>query len=298
MTQGLPPAPHAFVIGWPIKHSRSPIIHGHWLKRLGLAGSYEKREVRPDELGRFLASLEREGLVGGNVTLPHKEQAFALCSRRTETAERLGAVNTLWLEDGRLCGDNTDVAGFLACLDDEAPRWQQGCETAVVLGAGGAARAIVHALLSRGMRRIHLVNRTRTRGEELADAIDADLSLCDWDDLPAILGKADLLVNTTSLGMAGQPALPIDVAALPPHAVVSDIVYVPLATDLVLKARARGLTAVGGLGMLLHQAVPGFERWFGARPAVTAELRALVEADVVGAGPGKDPFAKNPTGDA
>jgi shikimate dehydrogenase len=280
-------ARQAFVIGWPIKHSRSPLIHTYWLRKLGLIGTYDKHEVRPEELGEFLGHLEEKGFLGGNVTLPHKEQAFALCKRRTETAERLGAVNTLWIEDGQLCGDNTDVAGFLACLDDEAPHWQQNRETAVILGAGGAARAIVYALLLRGWRRIVLVNRTRAKSEALSEDLarhfNSDIVLCDWGDLPQVLEKADLLVNTTSLGMAGQPALSVDIAPLPRHATVSDIVYVPLETELVRKARARGLVAAGGLGMLLHQAVPGFQKWFGKRPDVTAELRALVEADVTGA---------------
>jgi shikimate dehydrogenase len=273
--------PRAFVIGWPIKHSRSPIIHTYWLQTFGLEGSYEKHEVRPEELERFLSTLAEKGFVGGNVTLPHKEQAFALCASRTETAERLGAVNTLWLENGRLCGDNTDVTGFLACLDDEAPGWQATCETAVVLGAGGAARAIVYGLLLR-RKRVFLVNRTRSKSDDLVRHFGGAVASHDWDDLPSLLARADLLVNTTSLGMAGQPALPVDVALLPRHAVISDIVYVPLATELVCRGRDRGLTAVGGLGMLLHQAVPGFEKWFGGKPEVTGELRRRVEADVVG----------------
>jgi shikimate dehydrogenase len=275
----------AFVIGWPIKHSRSPIIHNYWLKELGLAGSYEKIAVPTDALESFLRRLGEEGFAGGNVTLPHKEAAFTLCARRTATAEQLAAVNTLWVENGQLCGDNTDVAGFLACLDAEEPGWDQTCETTVVLGAGGAARAIVQALMLRGKTRISLVNRTRARGEDLRRQFAqsaAEIRLCSFDELPGLLAHADLLVNTTSLGMEGQPPLVLDLAPLPAHAIVSDIVYVPLATALVRAARARGLAAVGGLGMLLHQAVPGFEKWFGTRPQVTAELRALVEADILG----------------
>lgn len=287
MTSPAASAPHAFVIGWPIKHSRSPLIHNHWLKTLGLPGSYERLEVHPDELAGFLGRLPESGFIGGNVTLPHKEAAFQLCRRRTATADRLAAVNTLWLEDGVLCGDNTDVAGFLACLDEEAPGWEQGCETALVLGAGGAARAIVDGLLSRAPGRIVVVNRTRARAEEIARQFGPNVVVGDWSALADTLQQCDLLVNTTSLGMAGQPSLELDVDLLAPHAVVADIVYVPLATPLVAAARARGLTAVGGLGMLLHQAVPGFEKWFGRRPRVTAELRALVEADVIAATAGK-----------
>jgi shikimate dehydrogenase len=279
-------APKAFVIGWPIKHSRSPLIHNYWLKMLGLAGSYARIAVPPEELESFVGRFVDEGFAGGNVTLPHKEAAFALCARRTATAEQLGAVNTLWIEDGQLCGDNTDVAGFLACLDAQAPGWDQVCETAIVLGAGGAARAIVQALMLRGKSTILLVNRTRSRGEDLCRqfaASAAKIRLCDFAELPVVMRGADFLVNTTSLGMEGQPPLTLDLAPLPPHAVVSDIVYVPLETALVRAARTRGLKAVGGLGMLLHQAVPGFEKWFGKRPQVTAELRALVEADILAA---------------
>jgi shikimate dehydrogenase len=286
MTDRPDPIPHAFVIGWPIKHSRSPLIHSYWLKKLGLVGTYERMAVPPDEFAAFLRDLEGGGFVGGNVTLPHKEHAFALCRQTTATAERLGAVNTLWIENGVLHGDNTDVAGFLECLDEEAPGWTETCKSAIVLGAGGAARAIVYALATRGCRRIRLVNRTRERAEEVARLIDADIAIHEWADLPRILEAADLLVNTTQLGMAGQPPLPIDLAPLLPAAIVCDIVYVPLQTALVQAAHARGLRAVGGLGMLLYQAVPGFEKWFGARPRVTSELRSLVEADVMAAGAG------------
>lgn len=279
--------PRAFVIGWPIKHSRSPLIHNYWLRTLGLEGSYERLEIRPEQLESFLGEFPERGFVGGNVTLPHKEAAFEYCRKRTAAADRLGAVNTLWLESGVLCGDNADVAGYAACLDDEVPGWERHCATAVVLGAGGAARAIVQALVLRGVPRIILVNRTRARAAELAAKFIQPIDVRDWSDLPEILVGADLLVNTTSLGMVGQPPLLIDLAPLPPRAIVSDIVYVPLATDLIRAARDRGLVAVGGLGMLLHQAVPGFLKWFGREPKVTAELRRLVEADILNATAGK-----------
>jgi len=268
------------VIGWPVAHSRSPMIHGFWLTRHGIEGSYARAAVAPDQLEAFLRGLAAQGYVGANVTLPYKERAFELCAIATETASRLGAVNTLWLEDGRLHGDNTDVAGFLDALDQDAPGWDACKGAAVVLGAGGAARAIVDALLVRGIERIIVVNRTRARAEDIAARAGERASSADWDACAEVLGAADLLVNTTSLGMIGQPPLEIDLAALPPTAVVCDIVYVPRETELLRLAGARGLRAVSGVGMLLHQAVPGFRRWFGVTPLVTPELRRLVEADI------------------
>jgi shikimate dehydrogenase len=272
--------PHAFVIGWPIKHSRSPIIHKHWLHTLGLEGSYERLAVPPEELATFLATLNGR-FVGGNVTLPHKEAAYRACARRTATAERLGAVNTLWFEEGILCGDNTDVEGFVAALDEASSSWHEHVHTAVVIGAGGAARAIIEGLCQRGVTRIVVVNRTLERARDLAQHFGPEILVRDWQSLQETLRDADLLVNTTSLGMVGQPALTIDVTSLPLHALVCDIVYVPLETTFLRAARERGLVTVGGLGMLLHQAVPGFEKWFGKRPQVTPELRVLVEADVM-----------------
>ena len=270
----------ACVVGWPIAHSRSPIIHGFWLRQLGLAGSYEAVAVAPPDFAGFAHDLATNGFVGANVTIPHKQTAFEVCGKVTPTAASLGAVNTLWLEDGVLCGDNTDVAGFLAALDEEAPGWDAMEGQAVVLGAGGAARAIVHALRHRG-KKVIVVNRTRARAESLAAEEGAGVEAADWASLPAALKDASLLVNATSLGMKGQPALDIDLSPLPAAAAVNDIVYFPLETALLRQARARGLCAVSGIGMLLHQAAPGFERWFGARPGVTPELRRLVEADVL-----------------
>ncbi|HKH81906.1 MAG TPA: shikimate dehydrogenase [Methylovirgula sp.] len=272
--------PRAFIIGWPVAHSRSPLIHRHWLDELGIKGSYEAVALPPDELEGFLSTLGEQGFVGGNVTLPHKEKAFALCAETTPTAARLEAVNTLWMEAGKLHGDNTDVIGFLAALDEDVPGWGKVLEKVVVLGAGGAGRGIVHGLMLRGAERILVINRTRARSEELRLRFGATIALGDLADLPAALAGADLLVNTTSLGMAGQAPLDIDLAPLPDHAVVSDIVYVPLETELLRRARRRGLRTSAGLGMLLHQAVPGFERWFGRRPEVTPELRARVAADI------------------
>ncbi len=276
-------APRAGVCGWPVAHSRSPLIHEHWLRTHGIEGAYERFAVPPGEFHAFAASIGRDGLVGANVTVPHKEAAFAACDRLAGDAHGSGAVNTLWREDGVLCGDNTDVLGFLANLDAGAPDWRRAAGTAVVVGAGGAARAIIYALLSHRLERVAIVNRTAERAEALAARFGRRTTAASWRELPKWLKRADLLVNTTTLGMAGQGALEIDLAPLKKAAVVTDIVYVPLATPLIEAARRRGLRTVEGLGMLLHQAAPGFERWFGARPTVTPELRALVEADILAA---------------
>jgi shikimate dehydrogenase len=273
-------APRAGVVGWPIEHSRSPMIHGYWLKELGLAGSYEKFAVRPGEFRQFADKIGQDGLAGANVTVPHKEAAFSACDQRTPVAEALGAVNTLWRQDGRLWGDNTDVAGFLANMDESVPGWAERGKLAVVIGAGGAARAVVHGLVSRGFDRIAVVNRTQARAEALAAHFGGSTTAPAWADLSTQLREADLLVNASSLGMVGQPPLAIDLSAMPQRAVVADIVYVPLRTPLIEAARARGLRSVEGLGMLLHQAAPAFARWFGKQPLVTPALRALVEAEV------------------
>jgi shikimate dehydrogenase len=271
----------AFVIGWPIAHSRSPLIHNYWLKQLDLPGSYARIPVAPADLPNFLSNIAALGFVGGNITLPHKENAFIACATTTAVAARLKAVNTLWIEAGKLAGDNTDVAGFLASLDADLPGWDKSVDKVVVLGAGGAARGIICALTTRGARHIVIVNRTRDRGEELQQQFpDAEIELADFADAPRALAGADLLVNTTSLGMVGQPPLEIDLAPLSPRAAVADIVYAPLETPLLRQAAARGLRTSGGLGMLLYQAVPGFRRWFGQEPEVTPELRALVAADI------------------
>jgi shikimate dehydrogenase len=270
----------AGVAGWPVEHSRSPTIHRYWLKELGISGSYEKFAVRPGEFLQFVARIGEDGLVGANVTVPHKEAAFRACDGRTPVAEALGAVNTLWRQDGRLMGDNTDVAGFLANMDESASGWAERRSVAVVIGAGGAARAIAYGLISRGFERIAIVNRTEERAEALAAHFGGPAKAASWSDLTAKLAEADLLVNASSLGMVGQPPLAVDVGVLPQRAVVADAVYVPLRTPLIEAAGARGLRTVEGLGMLLHQAAPAFARWFGREPTVTPGLRALVEAEV------------------
>jgi shikimate dehydrogenase len=269
----------AFVVGHPIAHSRSPLIHGHWLETLGLEGSYERIDVHPDEIGTFLRSLPGSGFAGGNVTIPHKQAALDAAERHDEAAELIGAANTLWLEDGQLCAGNTDAHGFAANLDDQAPQWRAR-RTALVLGAGGAARAILFALLQAGFGDVRIVNRTLSRAQHLADRFGDGVSAHVWDAMDELAGDAGLVVNTTSLGMGGEGSSPLDVSKLPDDAVVSDIVYVPLETPLLAAARSRGLAVSDGLGMLLHQAAPGFERWFGVRPEVTPQLRARIVADL------------------
>ncbi|MGX5831583.1 shikimate dehydrogenase [Mesorhizobium sp. 43Arga] len=270
----------AFVTGHPIKHSRSPKIHGYWLAQHGIDGSYQAIDVAPQDFAEFIATLPADGFRGGNVTIPHKEAAFALSHCRDQAAEEIGAVNTLWFEDGVLWGGNTDGHGFAANLDDYAPGWAD-TGPAVVLGAGGASRAVIQALKQRGFSDIRIVNRTLARARELRDRFGAGISAHGTAATDELLADAGLLVNTTALGMVGNEGLAADPALLPDHAVVTDLVYVPLETPLLAAARARGLTTVDGLGMLLNQAVPGFEHWFGVRPRVTPELRALIVADLV-----------------
>jgi shikimate dehydrogenase len=279
MTAARPPA--ACLIGWPAAHSRSPLIHHYWLRKLGIDGGYVIEAVPPDELQDFVFRLALRGFVGANVTIPHKERVLKL-SKPDERACAVGAANTLWFADGELCSTNTDVEGFLNNLDASAPGWDRA-EEVVVLGAGGAARAVVFGLLERGIKRVHLANRTRARADVIADQFGDKVFPVDWEAFGNLLPRAKLLVNTTSLGMHGQETLDLDVGKLPLDAVVSDLVYVPLNTALLSAAKARGLRTADGLGMLLHQAVRGFELWFGQRPQVTAELRALVEADLTGA---------------
>jgi len=270
----------ACVIGWPIKHSRSPVIHRFWLRQLGIDGDYVIQPVEPERATLFFARFAESGYVGANVTVPHKEIAYAAVERREPAARAIGAVNTIWLEEGTLVGSNTDAIGFLANLDQEAAGWDRQARSAVVLGAGGAARAVVWALTTRDIPAIHVVNRTAARAASLAERFGPSVRVAEPDALPGLLAEADILVNTTSLGMEGQPPLAIDLAPMPKAALVNDLVYVPLETPLLAAARARGLAAVDGLGMLLHQAVPGFERWFGARPEVTPALRDAVLADL------------------
>ncbi|HWB46208.1 MAG TPA: shikimate dehydrogenase [Hyphomicrobiaceae bacterium] len=272
----------ACVVGWPVEHSRSPLIHGYWLAKYGIDGSYGKVAVPPDQAGTFLRSLPAQGLVGCNVTLPHKEIAFAVADEKRPAAAAVGAANTLWLEGGRLVADNTDGYGFIHNLRATIPGVDVAGAVVVVLGAGGAARAVVHALLAHGVAEVRIVNRTQPRAETLAQHFGSKVKAYAWQERTMCASGAGLLVNTTTLGMSGAPPLDLDVAALNPGSIVADIVYVPLVTPLLAAARARNLATVDGLGMLLHQAVPGFEKWFGVRPEVTQELRALLERDIAG----------------
>jgi shikimate dehydrogenase len=272
------------VIGWPVEHSRSPAIHRYWLELYGIDGAYEKEAVRPEEFASFLGSLSDRGYAGANVTLPHKTEALRLATKADESARAIGAANMLWLDGaGRLNASNTDAYGFMTNLNQEAPHWNKGRAPVMVLGAGGAARAILHGLIAQGASRILLANRTRDRAEALAGTFGPAVSVVDWDARNQALAGCGLLVNATSLGMSGKGPLDIEVEALPEDAVVADIVYSPLETPLLATARARRRQAVDGLGMLLYQAVPGFERWFGVRPQVTKELKAHVAATLGGA---------------
>jgi shikimate dehydrogenase len=267
----------ACVIGWPVEHSRSPLIHGFWLDTYGIDGAYEKEAVRPEDFEGFITSLGERGYAGANVTLPHKEAALHVARSVDEAASAIGAANTLWLDDhGVLHASNTDAYGFITNLDATAPHWDAGLGAAMVLGAGGASRAILYGLIAAGVPKILLANRTRERAEKLARTFGPSVEVVDWRAREDALSSAGLLVNTTSLGMAGQAPLEMDIRAMPETGVVADIVYVPLETSLLAAARARGLAAVDGLGMLLHQAGPGFERWFGMRPDVSDALRSHV----------------------
>lgn len=274
-------SPRCFVIGHPVAHSRSPLIHGGWIAEHKLSGSYERIDVAPDDLPAFVERIRAGEFTGGNVTVPLKQAILPLLDEIGDAARMIGAVNTVWRENGRLHGDNTDAAGFLAHLDAVVPGWDGRVETALVLGAGGAARAVAHGLRQRGIARITVANRSLGRAEDLAAAFGAALEAIDWERRHALVGDSDLIVNTTSLGMLGKPALALDLAGLRPGTIVDDIVYVPLRTPLLAEAQAHGGVPVDGLGMLLHQAAPGFARWFGVTPQVTPALRDRLVADIL-----------------
>jgi len=267
----------AAVIGWPIAHSRSPKLHGHWLERYGIDGAYVPLAVRPEVFPRALRALADLGFAGCNVTLPHKEATLAEADDATERARAIGAANTVVVRDGRLFADNTDGFGFIENLRQQATGWSAARGPAVVLGAGGSSRAVVHALLAEGAPEVRLLNRTRGRAEVLAASFGS-VRVLDWGDRQAF-ADATLLVNCTSLGMSGQPPLEVSLEGLPPAALVTDLVYSPLETELLRRARAGGHATVDGLGMLLHQARPGFAVWFGREPEVDDALRRAVLAD-------------------
>jgi shikimate dehydrogenase len=274
------PARAACVMGWPAKHSRSPKLHGYWIKRHNIDGDYRVAEIPPEEFAAFVTNLAKHGYVGGNVTMPHKDMAFAL-SEPDARAKAVGASNTLWLDNGKLLSTNTDVEGFIGALDASSPGWDKRTANAVVLGAGGASRAVVYGLIERGIENIHVVNRTYEKAVAIRERFGASVHPARWADVPHLLPAATLLANSTSLGMKGQPPLEIDLHTMPVGSVVSDIIYVPLKTKLLEAAEARGFKTSNGLDMLLYQAVRGFELWFGVRPEVTAEQRDMLVADIL-----------------
>lgn len=268
----------AGVLGWPIGHSLSPRLQAYWLEQLGLKGYYVPLPVRPESLQRAVGGLSALGFCGVNVTVPHKESILAYLDRVEPAAARIKAVNTVLVgRGGRLEGRNTDSYGLLANLQETIPDWRATTHTALLLGAGGAARAAVVALLDAGLERIHIANRTRTRAEAMATELgDRRLRPAGWQDRSSLLKESDLVVNTTTLGMAGSPPLDLNLSLLPAHGIVYDIVYRPLETAVLKQARQRGLRAVDGLGMLIHQAVPAFEAFYGRRPEVDAATRSYL----------------------
>lgn len=273
--------PKACVIGHPIDQSRSPLVHGHWLKKYGIDGDYVREDVTPGAIGEFMERLRsgEAGYVGCNVTMPHKAAAFEVADERDELATMLGVANTLWVENGRIHATNTDGYGFTGNLDALCPGWDYA-ERAVVLGAGGGASAIVLALKQRGFSHIHIVNRTLARASELAFRLGERVHAHDMDSLPEVMKNAGLFVNTTSLGMKGGTVPDFDFSPLHDNALVTDIVYVPLETPILQQAKKQGFRTADGLGMLLYQAVPGFEKWFGRKPEVDPGLRDEILADL------------------
>jgi shikimate dehydrogenase len=270
----------ACVIGWPIAHSRSPLIHTYWLKRYGIDAVYEKKAVEPESVAQFITNLASSEFIGCNVTIPHKETAFRAVAKTDGIAKRLGAVNTVYLKDGAICGTNTDGEGFIASLRHAHPAFNLKNKTAVIVGAGGAAKAIIGALLDEGTETIGIINRTRERIHDLQVHFGSGIYEISEAISNDALQSCGLLVNTTSQGMEGQPSLELEIQSLNPNALVADIVYAPLETAFLSKARRQGNPVLGGLGMLLHQAVRGFELWFGVKPEVTAGLYELIAADV------------------
>jgi len=268
----------AFVIGHPINHSRSPLIHGTWLAEYGIDGRYEAIDVAPAELPAFFERLRGGEFAGGNVTIPHKEAVFALCDEVDPLARRIGAVNTLVVRAGKVIGSNTDYLGFLGNLDAAVPGWSDGPADAMVIGAGGAARAVLVALQRRDGGKVHILNRTLANAQALVDDIEGPFEAHGFDSFAELAPRTGIVINTTSVGMHGTRFDWLDFGLLPRTTLVTDIVYVPLLTPLLAEAQNHGFKTVDGLGMLLHQAVPGFEAWFGMRPSVTPELRARIEA--------------------
>ena len=272
-----PRIPLAAVIGSPIAHSRSPALHGYWLKRYGIKGFYIPMDVAQADLEQVLRMMPRMGFVGANVTIPHKEAILNIADVITDRAALIGAANTLiFRKDGKIQADNTDGAGFIANLRQAAPHWVPSAGPAAVFGAGGAARAVIAALIEVGVPEIRLANRTRARADALRSDFGAKVHVHEWVQAETMIEDSTTVVNTTSLGMTGKPDLVLPLGTLSPHALVTDLVYTPLKTQFLIEAEERGATVVDGLGMLLHQAAPGFERWFGQRPEVDEATRSAV----------------------
>lgn len=273
----------ACVIGWPISHSRSPLIHNYWLRQYGIEGTYTKEPVKPEDLEAFLRSFNARGLAGCNVTVPYKEAAFTLAAIREPSAAAVNAANTLWLDNGLLACANTDTYGFMANLDASAPDWRKRSGPILILGAGGAARAVVYGFLEAGMSDVRIFNRSPDRAQDLARHFGSRVTTQSWDVRNEHVSEAAVIVNTTTLGMNAAGSIGIDFTRAQTGSVAVDLVYVPLETEFLKSARANGLIGVDGLGMLLHQAVPGFEKWFGVRPVVTTELYQMIASDIGGA---------------
>jgi shikimate dehydrogenase len=270
----------ACVIGWPVEHSRSPMIHGHWLQQYGIEGSYTKEAVKPEDLEEFLRGLPSRGFAGCNVTVPHKEKAYLLADAHHASANAVRAANTLWHDQGKLIAANTDTYGYMTYLTKRYPDWQDGTAPVSVLGAGGAARAIVYGFLSAGVSEVRLFNRSAQRALEMAQLFGTRVKAFEWQTRSTAASTSSVVVNTTTLGMNGDGDPGLDVAQLKDTCIVSDIVYVPLETALLAGARKRGLRTLDGLGMLLHQAVPGFEQWFGVTPEVSDELYRKIALEI------------------
>lgn len=270
----------AFVIGHPIAHSRSPMIHNHWLRHHNIVGEYEAVDVAPDKLPDFIEQMRAGAYIGGNVTIPHKLAVFDICDTISSDARTIRAVNTLVMRDEGLYGFNTDLAGFLGNLDQNAPDWAKDSQNAIVLGAGGAARAVLIGLAQRGFNKIFILNRTLETAQDLARELPGPFEAAPLSDFNNLAPTASVVVNTSAVGMHGSRFEGLDLAKLPPTALVTDIVYTPLETPLLADARKLGLKTVDGLGMLLHQAVPGFKAWFGIEPEVTDELRTMIVNDL------------------
>ena len=270
-------APVVAILGYPIHHSKSPRMHGYWLDQAGVLGYYVPLEIHPDNFEDALKNMPKQGFRGANVTIPHKERALEIADYVSERAKRIGAANTLYFDaDGKIHADNTDGYGFITNLKKGAPEWNAKAGPALVLGAGGAARAILDALITEETPKLYLTNRTKERAQALASEFGDTVEVLDWDNKNVVVSEVKTLINTTSLGMNGKGDLGLDFSQLTSAITVTDIVYTPLETDLLKHAKQRGCTCVDGLGMLIYQGVPGFSNWFGENPKVTDELRELL----------------------